>query len=122
MDLRIIFALATVLIVTMANARAELIGHYRVSGTGPDGLPYSGEVAVEMTGPTLHVVREVSGQRYIGTGLGYKNIIAVTYLIDDKPMLALYVQDDTGRWIGTWTYADGKVTGTEHWRPHAPHR
>lgn len=113
--------LAALLILATETAQADLIGHYKVSGVGPDGSSYSGDVAVEMTGNTFHVVRVIGRQRYVGTGLGDKNVLAVTYHTGNGTLLALYVQDDTGRWVGTWTYADGTRIGSEYWRPHVPH-
>lgn len=110
------------LILMTTIVRADLIGHYKVSGTTPDGSPYSGEVAAEFVGNTFHVVREIGGQRYIGTGIGNKNVLAVTYRLDEATLLALYVQDESGRWTGTWTYVDGNQIGTERWQPYSPHQ
>lgn len=82
------------LVLTTTIARADLIGHYKVSGSTPDGSVYSGEVTIELVGNTFHVVREVGGHRHIGIGIGNKNVLAVTYRLDDTTLLALYVQDD----------------------------
>lgn len=115
-------AVAVVVVLTTAPARADLIGHYRVSGIMPDGSNYSGEVAVELVGNTFHVVRDVAGQHDVATGIGYRNVLAVSYRSGDATMLALYTQDDTGRWTGTWTRVGTNQTGSERWQPHAPHR
>lgn len=88
-----IVILIVVVALSTTTARADLIGHYEVSGTGPDGLPYLGEVAVEMIGHTFHVIREIGGQRCLGTGIGRENVLAVTYRSGDTIVLALYAQD-----------------------------
>jgi hypothetical protein len=115
--------LTTLVAVALATttANADLIGHYKVAGTAPDGAPYSGEATVELVGNIFHVVREISGQRYIGTGIGRQNILAVTYHSGTTTVLALYSQDETGRWTGTWTSVDAGQIGTERWLPHASH-
>lgn len=109
------------LVLTAATVRADLIGHYKVSGTGPDGSAYSGEVAVEFVGNTFYVVREVGGQREVGTGIGTRNILAVSYHSGNTTTLALYTQDDSGRWTGTWTRVGTNQIGSERWQPHVPH-
>jgi hypothetical protein len=109
-------------VLIMAPAYADLVGHYRVSGTMPNGSHYSGVVAIELVGNTFHVVREVAGRRETGTGIGYKNILAVSYRSADSPILALYTQDDAGQWTGTWTRVGTSQVGTELWQPYVPNR
>jgi hypothetical protein len=113
---------ATVTSAFMLVASAALaspIGHYDVSGTNPGGgSKYSGEVSVEPTGDTYRVVWNVGGQRYVGTGIGDKNFIAVSYQSGDQTGLALYAEEDDGAWVGVWTYAGGKQMGTERWERH----
>jgi hypothetical protein len=110
------------LLIAIATARADLVGHYKASGTRPDGTPYSGEVAIEIIGNVFHVVREIDGHRYVGTGLGHKNILAVTYHLGNETLLALYVQADSGQWVGKWVNVDNKDSGIERWEPYLPSR
>ncbi|HLN10920.1 MAG TPA: hypothetical protein VK281_18445 [Xanthobacteraceae bacterium] len=56
----------------------------------------------------------ICGQRYVGTGIGDKNFIAVTYQSDDQTGLALDAAEGDAR-VGVWTYAGGKQIGTERW-------
>lgn len=62
------------------RSREMRIGHYKVSGTTPEGSPYSGEVAIEFVGNTFHVVREVGGHRHIGTGIDFVSLSRSTTL------------------------------------------
>lgn len=124
---RIMRNTAAVIVTTIAalmtvTANADLIGHFRVSGTMPDGSHYSGVVAVHLDSNIFHVVREINGKRETGTGIGYKNVLAVTYNSSGATILALYTQDDAGQWTGTWTRADSNQIGSERWQPYAPHQ
>jgi hypothetical protein len=97
-------------------ALADPVGRYEVEGTNPGGdSKYSGDVAVERTGDTYRVVWNVAGQRYVGTGIGDKNFIAVSYRSGDQTGLALYAEESEGTWVGVWAYAGAKQVGTERW-------
>jgi hypothetical protein len=112
-----LFALSSaVLLYGVACAfAADPVGSYSVEGTNPTGGgSYSGTVEVEKTGDTYRVTWVVGGTRYIGTGIGDKNFIAVSYRSGDDTGLALYGADG-GNWHGIWTYAGGRRIGTEIW-------
>ncbi len=110
-----IAAAALVLGITHAFA-ANPVGTYRVEGTNPGGgSAYSGTVTVEKTGETYRVVWVVGGTRYIGTGIGNKDFIAVSYKSGNDTGLALYGEDG-GNWAGVWTYASGRQVGAEIWK------
>jgi hypothetical protein len=107
---------ALALVVTINAALADPVGKYDVEGTNPgNGQSYSGTVTVTQTGQTYQVIWQIAGAKYVGTGIGNKDFIAVSYKAgSDNTGLALYgPQGDD--WIGVWTYAGGKQMGTEHW-------
>jgi hypothetical protein len=111
--MRAVLTLAFVLFAGVANA--DPVGKYEVTGTNPGGKStYTGQVTVERTGDTYRVVWNVGGTRYVGTGIGNKEFIAVSYRSGDQTGLALYAEDGDG-WGGVWTYAGGKQMGTEKW-------
>lgn len=94
---------------------ADPTGSYAVEGTNPGGgSSYRGTVSVEKTGETYRVVWVVGSTRYIGTGIGNKDFIAVSYTADGESGLALYGADG-GNWIGVWTYSKGTKLGAEKW-------
>ena len=101
--------------VTSAVA-GDPVGRYSVEGTNPgNGSRYAGVVEVEKTGETYRVVWVVAGTRYVGTGIGDKNFIAVSYLSGRDTGLALYGSDGS-IWSGVWTYSNGKQVGSETWK------
>ena len=110
------FAAAALVFSAAAALAAEPAGSYRVEGTNPgSGSSYSGTVTVERTGQTYRVVWVVGGTRYIGTGIGDKNFIAVSYRSGSDTGLALYGAEG-GNWTGVWTYAGGRALGAEVWK------
>ena len=95
---------------------ADPVGRYSVEGSNPGGGgSYTGTVSVEKTGETYRVIWVVGGTRYIGTGIGDKNFIAVSYKSGSDTGLALYGSDG-GNWTGVWTYAGGRALGAEVWK------
>ena len=110
----IIFAAAMLLAATAAFA--EPTGEYRVEGTNPGGGgTYRGTVSVTKTGETYRVVWDIQGQRYIGTGIGNKDFLAVSYRSGNETGLALYGEEG-GSWVGIWAYQGGRNVGAERWR------
>ena len=59
---------------------ADPVGTYDVQGSNPGGgSSYRGTVTVEKTGETYRVVWVVGGTRYVGTGIGNREFLAVSY-------------------------------------------
>ena len=111
------FAVAAVLLVlSYGVALADPTGQYAVAGANPGGDgKYSGEVSVEKTGDTYKVVWHIGDDTYIGTGIGSKDFIAISYKSGKDTGLALYAENADGSWAGFWTYAGGTQIGTERW-------
>jgi len=106
---------AALLWATAAFA-ADPVGSYNVEGSNPGGSGnYRGTVTVEKTGDTYRVVWVVGSTRYVGTGIGNKDFIAVSYRSGNDTGLALYGSDG-GNWKGIWTYAGGREVGPEIWK------
>ncbi|HEY5216231.1 MAG TPA: hypothetical protein VIJ17_04980 [Pseudolabrys sp.] len=108
---------AAVLLWSAATAfAADPVGSYTVAGANPGGKgEYTGTVTVEKTGETYRVIWLVGGTRYIGTGIGNKDFIAVSYKSGSDTGLALYGADG-GNWTGIWTYAGGRQVGPKLWK------
>lgn len=108
-------ALATAVLLNVTVAFAGPDGKYDVEGTNPGSdKTYTGTVSVDRTGDTFRVVWVIEGTRYVGTGIGDKDFLAVSYRTGDNTGLALYAATDDG-WKGIWTYANGTKIGTETW-------
>ncbi len=114
--MRFLAIVTALLISTAAAFAADPVGSYNVTGTNPgNGSHYRGTVSVTRTGDTYRVVWVVGGTRYVGTGLGDKNFLAVSYRSGNDTGLALYGSDG-GNWEGVWTYAGGRQIGSEIWK------
>jgi hypothetical protein len=113
--MRHLLLVATLLWSATAFA-ADPVGTYRIEGSNPGGgSNYTGTVTVEKTGETYRVVWVVGDSRYVGTGLGDKDFIAVSYRSGSETGLALYGEDG-GNWVGVWTYAGSSTMGKELWK------
>jgi hypothetical protein len=114
-QLFIVSAAAFLLSAATALA-ADPVGHYSVEGANPGGGgKYSGTVSIEKTGETYRVIWIVGSTRYVGTGIGDKDFLAVSYKSGTDTGLALYGADG-GNWAGVWTYAGGRQIGSEVWK------
>lgn len=106
---------AALLFSATAAFAADPVGTYRVEGNNPGGgSPYSGTVSVERTGDTYRVVWVIAGTRFVGTGIGNRDFISVSYRSGNQTGLALYGEDG-GNWRGVWAFANGTALGTEVW-------
>lgn len=114
--MRIAAACAAFVLLVATNAfAADPAGRYRIDGTNPgSGSTYTGTVTVSRTGETWSVVWLVGNTRYVGTGIGDSNFIAVSYRAGNATGLALYGAEG-GNWKGVWAYAGGQQIGTERW-------
>ena len=108
-------AIAATLMLFTSVALADPVGRYSVEGINPgSGTKYTGTVNVEQTGETYRVTWVVGDARFIGTGIGDKNFLAVSYKSGDSTGLALYGAD-TADWTGVWAYSGGTKMGAEKW-------
>lgn len=115
--MRRLFVVTSALLWSVVAAfAADPVGTYTVEGTNPGGgSAYKGSVTISKTGETYRVIWLVGGTRYIGTGIGNKDFISVSYQSGNSSGLALYVADG-GNWKGAWTYAGGDKLGAEFWK------
>lgn len=114
--MRHLSALAAVaLVFSVTAALADPVGKYDIEGTNPGSdTIYSGTLSVERTGQTYRVVWVVGGTRSIGTGVGNKDFISVSYKTGSYTGLALYAPEGDG-WVGVC----GPMPGAPSWVPSA---
>lgn len=113
--MRYLSTVAAALLFSAVTAFADPVGTYRVEGANPgSGSPYRGTVTVERTGETYRVVWVIGNTRFVGTGIGTRDFIAVSYRSGDQTGLALY-NEEGGAWKGVWTFANGRQLGSEIW-------
>jgi len=108
-------AIACAIVVAASAACADPVGTYAVEGANPGGGGrYKGIVSVEQTGETYRVIWVINDKQFIGTGIGDKKFIAVSYKVGANTGLALYGADGDG-FTGVWAYAGGTTMGAERW-------
>jgi hypothetical protein len=117
--MRLVATAVAALCLANAAALADPVGQYGVTGTNPGntGSAYSGTVAVQRTGDTYQVTWLIGGTRFVGTGIGSQDFLAVSYRSKNLNGLALYAGQPDGSWQGIWTYDGGSTIGTEKWMP-----
>ena len=114
--MRHLFAVCAATLLWSATAFADPGGRYAVEGTNPGGgSQYTHTVTVEKTGDTYRVMWVVGSTRYVGTGIGDHDFIAVSYKSGNDSGLALYGADGDN-WAGVWAYAGARQMGTEVWK------
>ena len=114
--MRHLFAVCAAALLWSATAFADPVGRYAVEGTNPGGgSQYTGTVTVEKNGDTYRVMWVVGSTRYVGTGIGDHDFIAVSYKFGNDSGLALYGADGDN-WSGVWAYAGARQMGTEVWK------
>lgn len=110
-----LFAVVILLWGVATAFAADPLGTYDVQGTSPDGSTYTGTATVAQTGQTYKVIWEIGDDKYIGTAIGNKDFLAISYTSGSQSGLALYGADG-GNWKGIWTYAGGTTMGSEIWK------
>jgi hypothetical protein len=111
---RTIAAAAAAFLLATSGAFAQMTGQYKVSGENPDGSTYRGAATVEKTGDTYKVTWTVGGDRFIGTGIGSPEAIAVGYRSGSNTGIALIGKEGENYQV-VWTYLNGRKLGTEKW-------
>jgi hypothetical protein len=114
--MRIVLGACIALLLSAVAALADPVGTYKVLGANPsDGSKYSGTVTVRKTGDTYKVTWDIGGTQYDGTGIGFEDFLAVSYVSGNDTGLALYGAQEGG-WKGVWTYAGSRKLGVEEWK------
>jgi hypothetical protein len=113
--MRVLAVIAALFLSVTAAFAGDPVGSYTVEGTNPGGgSHYRGTVTVERTGKTYRVVWVVGNTRYIGTGIGNQDFLAVSYKSGNDTGLALYGPDGDS-WAGVWAYSGARDVGAEIW-------
>lgn len=100
-----------------ATAGAQLReGSYEIAGTNPDGSTYAGAFALR-PGPNASWLGQwqVGETRILGLGLIQEGLLALSFVVEGRPGIAVYSVDADGSLRGTWTTGGG--VGTEILRP-----
>jgi hypothetical protein len=107
-------AAAAALTLCTTAAFAQMTGQYKVDGQNPDGSKYSGTAAIEKTGDTYRVTWTISGERFIGTGIGSPEAIAIGYRSGSQTGVGLLGKDGEN-YLMVWSYMGSRQLGGEKW-------
>jgi hypothetical protein len=91
-------------------------GAYAVDGTNPDGTNYEGEFLLR-TGPGGAWVGNwrVANENIMGLGLIQGGVLAVSFVVNGRPGVAVFEVEADGKLRGSWTTGGGM--GTEMLTP-----
>ena len=88
-------------------------GFYELEGRNPDGSPYNGVFALENApGASWYVAWQVGDARLLGLGLIQGGVLAVSFIVEGRPGVAVYEVEADGRLRGTWSTGGGMGTET----------
>ncbi|WP_431270650.1 hypothetical protein [Dankookia sp. P2] len=114
----LLFAACLAFSLAISGAASAQIreGAYGVEGTNPDGTNYDGEFLLR-TGPGGAWVGNwrVANENIMGLGLIQGGVLAVSFVVNGRPGVAVFEVEADGRLRGTWTTGGGM--GTEMLTP-----
>mgnify|MGYP006976756384 CR=1 FL=1 len=87
-------------------------GQYGLEGHNPDGSTYVGTFSLqEGPGAAWLATWQVEDVRMLGLGLIQSGVLAVSFIVDGRPGVAVYEVQPDGKLRGVWTTGGG--LGTE---------
>jgi len=98
--------------------KAALVGSYRVTGTDPDGLPYSMPRTVDISlTPSGALEFDWDEGTLVGVGQLIEDVLAVAYAVRGRTVIAIMKVNADGSLSGNWLRrTDRGAKGTENWR------
>ncbi|WP_376093294.1 hypothetical protein ACE7GA_25255 [Roseomonas sp. CCTCC AB2023176] len=101
-----------------APAWAQRAGLYDVTGTNPDGTPYSGVLQLAPAGlAAWQIAWNIEGNRFAGYGMSAGNTFAAGFTLGQRPGLGIYTVSEDGVLTGQWTLIGSSAIGTETLTP-----
>ena len=111
-------ALAAGLALGASPATAQRSGLYDVTGTNPDGSPYTGVLQLADAGLyAWQVAWNIEGNRFSGYGMANGPTFAVGFTLQNRPGLGIYTIGGDGVMTGQWTLVGSSAIGTETLTP-----
>jgi hypothetical protein len=103
---------------SLDQAKAALVGSYRVTGTDPDGVPYPGTKVVDISlAPSGALELDWDDGAFVGVGQLVDNVLAVAYAVKGRTVIALMTINADGSLSGNWLRrTDRGSKGTENWK------
>lgn len=103
---------------SLDQAKAALVGSYMVTGTDPDGVPYQGTKFVDISlAPSGALEFDWDDGTLVGVGQIIDNVLAVSYAVKGRTVIALMTINPDGSLSGNWLRrTDRGSKGTETWK------
>lgn len=95
-------------------AAAQQSGTYDISGTNPDGSPYTGTLLLTQVGTsTFRVVWNIGGDTIEGVAMVSGLTLATAFALGQQSGLGIYEIKPGGELDGTWTTVGAFASGRE---------
>lgn len=103
---------------SLANAKATLVGSYQVTGTDPDGVPYTNTRIVAISLAASGALEfDWDNGTFVGVGQLIDDFLAVAYSIKGRTVISVMKVNPDGSLSGTWLRrTDRGSKGTEIWK------
>ena len=103
--------------LSLDRTKAALVGTYAVTGTDPDGVPYRGNKVVAISlAPSGALEFDWDDGTFVGVGQIVDNVLAVSYAVKSRTVIALMTIHADGSLSGNWLRrTDRGAKGTETW-------
>jgi len=100
------------------EAKVSLVGSYQVTGTDPDGKPYSGPVMLDVAlAPSGALELDWDNGKTVGVGQVIGNVLAVACLSKGRTAILMMTINSDGSLSGHWSRrTDRGSKGTETWK------
>lgn len=100
------------------SLKATLVGSYRVTGTDPDGLPYSAPKIVDVSlTPSGALEFDWDNGTLVGVGQIIGNVLAVAYAVKGRTAISVMTINRDGSLSGKWLRrTDRGSKGSETWK------
>ena len=100
------------------SLKAALVGSYRVTGTDPDGAPYSAPKIVDVSlTPSGGLEFDWDNGTLVGVGQVIGNVLAVAYAVKGRTVISLMTINRDGSLSGKWLRRTDRGTkGSETWK------
>ena len=100
------------------SLKATLVGSYRVTGTDPDGVPYSVPRIVDVSlTPSGALEFDWDNGTFVGVGQIIDQVLAVAYAVKGRTAIAVMTINSDGSLSGKWLRrTDRGSKGKEIWK------
>lgn len=116
--MRRLFLSAAILAGLALPAAAQQSGTYDITGSNPDGTPYTGTLLLTQVGTsTFRVVWSIGGDTIEGVAMVSGLTLATAFALGQQSGMGIYEIKQGGELDGVWTTVGAFASGRETARP-----